>query len=447
MPRVAGTRKLTTGKWRVNPQKSSLRGAGLPRKVTTTEWSDQPIHSEVGMSSAAFRNIVCGGISSAFLLSVSPSSVADALDNWTTNQVSTNWFGLTHVVFGNGRYVAAGYWSDYGAILSSEDGLNWTLRVGSPDGPLTDVTSLAFGGDRFLVTGAALGNSSGVSTNGIDWSIGGAGYIPSNVHAMSYGAGTYVLVCDAYFSNSNNMYYSNNGTNWTPAFKIPAEARSVWDVAFGASRFVAVADGGFAYTSFDGTVWQRGTIPGGTSIMFAAGRFLVPLNAGINLISSDGATWAAIGTGLTNALGKVAFANGVFFARAGNYLASSNDGTNWTQRTSSTLPGNGGIASDGRRFVNVGRELVSGPSYYNSYVYTSDPFVALEITNRPPPQLVLSGIVGRSYRIEYLPSLPSSLTNPWQTLANLVLPVSPHFLADPEAPDSLQRYYRAVLLP
>jgi hypothetical protein len=32
---------------------------------------------------------------------------ADALDNWTTNQVSTNYFGLDCVVYGNGREVTS----------------------------------------------------------------------------------------------------------------------------------------------------------------------------------------------------------------------------------------------------------------------------------------------------------------------------------------------------
>jgi len=242
------------------------------------------------------------------------------------------------------------------------------------------------------------------------------------------------------------MYYSNTGTNWSPSFKIPEEARDVLDVAFGANRFVAAANGGFAYTSSDGVVWERGTIAGGNSIAFASGRFFIPLGAGTNLISTDGANWAAIATGLTNTLGKIALANGVFFARAGNYLATSTDATNWIQRTSSALPGDGGLASDGTRFVNVGRRNVSFIQY-DSYVYVSDPLVNIGITNTPPLQIILSGVVGSSYRIEYVPVLPTGTTNPWQTLTNLILPSSPCLLADPEAPNSMQRYYRALLLP
>lgn len=408
-----------------------------PRKTSTSIWA-----------SGSF-------LAAAIWLSVT-SVQADALDNWTTNQLSTNWFGLQHVVYGNGRYVAGGTWSDYGVLLSSEDGSNWTIRANGTNvmfQGLAGITSLVFDGVRFLATAGPFGYSMAVSTNGIQWSWA---FTPNpspngNLNAVSYGKGTYVLAYSAGSGgpgvNSNNFYYLDNGTTWTPAFKFPEEARDVWDVAFGANRFVAVANGGFAYTSSDGVVWIRGNIAGGNSIAFAAGRFFVPLSAGTNLISTDGANWAAVGTALTNALGKIVLGEGVFFARAGNYLATSTDGTNWIQRTSSTLPGDGGIASDGMRFVNVGRRIVSFPLSFDTFVFASDLLVNIGMTSSPPPLIVLSGVVGRSYRIEYLPYLPSSATNTWQALTNLILPSSPYSLTDPEAPNPMQRFYRAVLLP
>jgi hypothetical protein len=53
---------------------------------------------------------------------------ADVLDNWTTNQISTNSFGMQHVVFGNGIYVASGESGDYGGFYTSVDGLRWKLQ-------------------------------------------------------------------------------------------------------------------------------------------------------------------------------------------------------------------------------------------------------------------------------------------------------------------------------
>src|SRR6185295_8104254 len=115
----------------------------------------------------------------------------------------------------------------------------------------------------------------------------------------------------------------------------------------------------------DGTFWDRGSIAGGTTIAFTAGRFFVPLSAGTNLISANGTTWVARGTGLTNLLGRISQRNGTFYARSGDYLATSSDGPNWTQYSASALPGDGGIAFDGGRYVTVRRVYGSGCCGFN----------------------------------------------------------------------------------
>ncbi len=380
-------------------------------------------------------------------LSFSRSADADALDNWTTNQVSTNWFGLSHVAYGNGRYVAAGSWSDYGAILSSEDGFNWTLRATGTNSGIGIVNSLQYQNGRFLITGSPFGNSWGFSTNGINWTIRLFGGF-DNIRGMAYGAGRYVLALNDNGGSSKNMYYSDDGVNVHETMEFPTdEVRGVLDVAYGSGIFAAVAKGGYIYLS-SGDIMQRldfPDVPGGDTITFAIGRFFVPSNAGTNYVSVDGVTWRAVGTGLTNKLGKITFANGTFYARADNYLATSRDGTNWTQHSSSPLPGNGGIATDGRRFVNVGRGPTIGCcSYPASFIYVSGPLVEIGITNGPQ-QVILSGLTGRTYRIEFAPSLQSG-TNAWQPLPNLILSNSPSFISDPTE-GITQRFYRAVLLP
>src|SRR2546430_469055 len=96
------------------------------------------------------------------------SAHADALDNWTTTQVGTNSFALNYVVYGNGRYVAAGGWGDKGAILSSEDGLNWALRAKGSNGCCPSLAwGLAFGGGRYVTVGHFGGTAS--STDGTNW--------------------------------------------------------------------------------------------------------------------------------------------------------------------------------------------------------------------------------------------------------------------------------------
>src|SRR3954462_15275486 len=64
----------------------------------------------------------------------------DPLDSWTLVNFPTNYAGrLNGVAYGNGRYVAAGAYfvSDLGFVVTSEDGLNWTLRTTNTPGNLT----------------------------------------------------------------------------------------------------------------------------------------------------------------------------------------------------------------------------------------------------------------------------------------------------------------------
>jgi len=53
---------------------------------------------------------------------------ADILDNWTTNQISTNSSGLFHIVYGNSIYVAVASSDDIGAFYTSTDGFHWVLQ-------------------------------------------------------------------------------------------------------------------------------------------------------------------------------------------------------------------------------------------------------------------------------------------------------------------------------
>ena len=411
------------------------------------------------MNSKAFRRVVFGASSSAFLLSFAASTRADALDNWTSNQVSSNSFHLSNVVYANGCYVAAGGRSDGGAIMTSEDGLNWTLRADggwccNPD----LVWGLAFGGGRFVCVGHWGGTAS--STNGINWSYGRVAGA-ADLSGVAYGHGVFVAVGPPriWAGTTNSIFWSTDGVNWQNAFQLPEEARTVRAVAYGAGRFVAVAEGGYSYTSTDGIVWERANIPGGNKITYLSGRFFVPLSVGVNLVSSDGLTWAALNTGVPGRFGRMGYANGIFIGLTGQFRAYTNvvvstDGTNWIQRSTQALySGEDGessafeIASDGRRFVAVGGTTITPGSSFNGFVHSSEALVSIAITDSPSARIILSGVTGRTYRVDFTPALPTSGTNPWQTLTNLVLPVSPYHLADPEAPNSMQRYYRAVLLP
>src|SRR5206468_9823499 len=77
------------------------------------------------------------------------------------------------------------------------------------------------------------------------------------------------------------------------------------------------------------------------------------------------------------------------------------------------------------------------------FAYVSDPFVTVNMNPGFPPQLNVSGLLGRSYRIEHLADVRS--TN-WQTLGSFTLTNSPTLWPDTTATNA-SRFYRAVLLP
>ena len=102
------------------------------------------------------HRLFCAAISSAPLWCFPDSVSADALDNWSTNPVGTNVFWLNKVAYGRGGYVAVGWsCSDFGIVLTSEDGWNWTERANgcSPFQSPLGLIGLTHGEGTFVAVG------------------------------------------------------------------------------------------------------------------------------------------------------------------------------------------------------------------------------------------------------------------------------------------------------
>ena len=388
----------------------------------------------------------------------------DALDNWSTNHVTTNTFRLQHVVHGNGRFVAAGGMGDSGAIMSSEDGTQWTTRAFGFGANPSLVWGLAYGGGRFV----AVGHFGGVatSTNGINWSF--TNLNSDGLYGVAYGAGRFVAVGTSQYGTVSNIFTSTDGISWTQRRSHPTDPLEIADVVFGfvgrTLRFVAIGDNdGFSYTSDDGGAsWIRRSIPGGNCISFQNGRFIVPFGNGTNLISTNAIDWSAIPTGLTGTVGKVIYAGSMYCAVVNSSvannlilysIATSADGTNWVMRASPKfqhlrfykIGPDGQLAFDGRRFITVGLKFGTGMGT-DAYIYRSDDIVGLQTINNNPAQIVLTGLEGRSYRVTYSNNLSGVASN-WPTLTNVTLTTSPMQFADPVPSSGSVRFYRSQLLP
>jgi hypothetical protein len=380
---------------------------------------------------------------------------ADVLDHWTTNHVSTL-FGLRSVTYGNGRYVAVGGWSDWGAILSSEDGLTWTVRSlgGVPDGSYVGFgESVIYAGGRFVMVG--FWGQSAVSADGITWTKGGlpcCSGLTEGCYGVAYGNNTYVAVGGVPDTGDINVFTSPDGQSWAGQHSTSPAGASLGDVAYGANRFVAIGinrgstdDSGHIYTSTNGINWTRQSIAGGSHVSYCNNRFFIPLSPGVNLVSLTGTYWTTSSTGLTDLLDKIVYSQGAYLARAGNSLAASTDGVNWF-KYSQLLPGTSTVASDGQCLVVVGDNSGPfGPYTANGYTYVSDPLVSIRITAGRPPTITVSGLVGRTYSIEATNALICAGSNNWHAVATAQL-TSDHWLWT-DTPTGAARLYRAVLLP
>jgi hypothetical protein len=141
---------------------------------------------------------------------------------------------------------------------------------------------------------------------------------------------------------------------------------------------------------------------------------------------------------------RIIYAYGYFLAISDAKLFTSTDGTNWIPRNFQAPPGLhlNALALGNRKVVVAGYILNAFNAIPTAFV--SDPIVALETKGPSPGQLSLSGLVGRTYSIEYITDLRS---NNWQpATAAFTLSNSPSICTDPQATNS-SRFYRAVLLP
>jgi hypothetical protein len=198
--------------------------------------------------------------------------------NWIsrTPAVSASW---TNVHYANGLWVAIALNSyTSGAIMTSPDGITWTLRtmpasVGGLSGitygkgvwvattiatPATFIISYdginwsdlntGFGSYTIFYQNGIFTTGYHYSTDGINWVATGANLSPREI---TYGNGYFIAVIE---SGVNRIYYSINGINWTG---IPVSNTTFLGATFGNNVFVAVGQNGtnrINYLLFEGLI-------------------------------------------------------------------------------------------------------------------------------------------------------------------------------------------------
>lgn len=189
---------------------------------------------------------------------------------------------------GNGTFVVVG---NHQTILSSPEGLTWTVRRHKPLTSDNSLNAVTFAENTFVAVGGG-GDQILTSSNGTKWSVTRTG--PQELSGVAHGNGRFVAV------GQGPIFYSSDGREWLRATNLDATFKAV---AFGNNTFVAVGEDGAVATSPGGRRWTRQSIafPANTTLeaivfngteFIASARELVDTTELIHSYSTpDGVTW------------------------------------------------------------------------------------------------------------------------------------------------------------
>ncbi len=271
---------------------------------------------------------------------VSRSTAADPLDVWHKRKTPAD--GLKHLqslIYAGGQFVASGHsafmvspdgvnWQKHDApetgpfiatafgngtlvsvglsktILTSPDGMTWTLRAKDADFFAHRYNDVIFVNGQFITVGGEIIKT---SPDGITWTTRyeEEDFLPGGI---AHGNGLYVM---AGTKNHGEVRTSPDVIAWT-AHDYHAD-NGLNDIAFGNGTFVAVGDRGSIISSPNGVDWTPRTsnVNGHLfSVAFVNGYFFALGQFGAALTSTDGATWAAKNLGTQSDLSGVAYGNG-----------------------------------------------------------------------------------------------------------------------------------------
>ena len=260
-----------------------------------------------------------------------------------------------------------------GTILNSKDGINWQTSTLNTlgYGPSSNLSGIAYGANTFLAVGWWTTIAS--SSDGYNWIDEIAGNYKGDLWRQ---CGT--MKCIDRVELSNATYAKNNfvvvgwngtilsspgGTTWTK--RKSGSALYLSDITFGKDLFVAVGNKQVLTSSdlntwtqrvnvFD---WKRVTPHSNylSAVTFGNNMFVTVGWSGRLFTSQDGMEWTERSSGTSDNLKDVIFENGSFLV-VGNSgtMLSSKDGISWVERSSGTSKTLNAAAYGNNIYVVVG---------------------------------------------------------------------------------------------
>jgi hypothetical protein len=374
------------------------------RSSDLIHWDNRQTGFDVDLNAVAFGQgvfVAVGRAQSTPMILTSSNGV-----DWARQQVPPLLqVPISDVYFLNNQFVATSSFvnsnTSLGAVLSSPDGLTWTLQYSTPVdtgigfGP--GLLSVAYGNGAYLAVGSRqqftppylINGTVLYSTNLTTWAA---------TNSVNYGLG------DVVFGNGTFVVVGSGGamTLTSGGWKTATGIAGVQSVAFGQGRFVAVGQDGSIASSVDGLAWTNhpsGTIANLRRVAFANKTFVVVGDGGTVLTSPDGQAWALLRSS-GSPIQEIAFGGGTFVGLSVGTVLTSPDTVRWSPRYTSTNAilythaayGSGRFVVVGG-YAGTGSLLISGDStnWQEAVLPTSHELSAVAMGNGA---IVLGGVNG-----------------------------------------------------
>jgi len=226
------------------------------------------------------------------------------------------------------------------SVLSSTDGVTWTNSVSNASSTSipedSELNSIVWNGSQFVAVGDQIGGTGSdvgdyghvlFSTDGENWSAttqySGASNLVGALPALTgvaWSGAQFVAV-------GNGIFPSADGNVWT----VNSLTGNYTGIASSGAIFVATGLSGALYSSLDGQNWTQHAE---TSLdlygITWSGQQFVAVGAGVILTSPDGLTWTARSAGTSSHLYGVTWSGKVFVAVGEGVIVTSPDGVTWT---------------------------------------------------------------------------------------------------------------------
>lgn len=263
-----------------------------------------------------------------------------------------------------------------------QSGIEWTEQMFLQNGPL----GIAYGNGTYVVVGdAQTGTDVMTSPDGVNWTLRSEPVL-NLWYSVVYGAGLFAAV--SLDGTGNQIMTSPDGITWTPRVN-PID--SVWvSIAYGNATFVAVSLSGDVMTSFDGINWTQRTaasVNQWSSIVYGNNQFVVVSNdnTGTTMTSPDGINWSAGSSMTPNTWNAVTYGNGLYVAVSNSgfplQVSTSSDLNDWTDQTAASDNAWAAIAYGDGLFVATAYNPNTGTgsnimTSVDGIVWTSRPYTA-----------------------------------------------------------------------